>query len=56
MTKKAVLGVSSDLNDDPFSKFFINFWLETIFRLVEIAFFSKGYERAQKNLQKTVDI
>ena len=56
MTKKAVLGVSSDLNDEPFSKFFINFWLETIFRLLEIAFFSKGYERMQKNLQKTVNI
>ena len=39
MTKKAVLGVSSDLNSEPFSKCFINFRLEIILRLLENMFF-----------------
>ena len=52
MTKKAVLGVSLDLNSEPFSKCLINFRLEIILRLLENMFFCQGYEHMQKNLQK----
>ena len=55
MTKKAVLGVSLDLNSEPFSKCLINFRLEIILRLLENMFFCQGYEHIQKNLQKSIN-
>ena len=39
MTKKAILRVSSDLNDEPFSKRLINFRLEIILKILENTFF-----------------